>query len=183
MHLGQNTSRGNSPCRAAVIAKSQSKITARRYEPVMLASNKALHRTSCIALDFTLRSSSCRQCHDSLLHSQCVSTSSSVQIIYMATKMLECMCRARSYSSGHLSWVSCSCLPWKPATGSTPIGGSAAPPRHPPLNPVQRMQAHVMLSMNHQLMLLLLLLLLLLLVSRFILSGPCHKQSATRTQA
>ena len=100
----------------------------------------------------------------------------------MATNiMLECMCRARSYSSDHSSWASCSCLPWKPATGSTPKGVSAAPPGHPPPNPVQRMQAHAMLSMNHQLMLVLLLLLLLpmLLVSRCILSGVCHKQSAT----
>jgi len=40
------------------------------------------------------------------------------------------------------------------------------------------MQAHAMLSMNHQLI----LLLLLLLVSNFVLSGTCHKQSATSTQ-
>lgn len=102
-------------------------------------------------------------------------------------KLLKRVCRARSYSSGHLSWVSCSCLPWKPATGSIPIGGLAAPPQHPPPTPVQRMQAHAMLSKNRQLMLLLLLLLLLqlllLLVSRCMLSVMCHKQSATSTQA
>lgn len=135
----------------------------------------------CISLHFTMSSSSRRQCHDSSLLSQYVHKSSSINIslnISTATKMPDCMCRARSYSLGHLSWVSCSCLPWKPATGSTPIGGSAATPRHPPPTPVQRMQAHAMLSMNHQLI----LLLLLLLVSNFVLSGTCHKQSATSTQ-
>ena len=133
-------------------------------------------------MHFTMRSSSCRQCHDSLLHSQSVGNSSSTKIIHVATNiMLERMCRARSYSLGHLSWVSCSCPLWKPATGSTPTEGSAAPPRHPRPYPVQRMQPHAVLSMNHQLMLalLLLLLLLLLLVSRCILSGMRHKQSAT----
>ncbi len=145
----------------------------------------------CISLHFTMSSSSRRQCHDSSLLSQYVHKSSSINIslnISTATKMPDCMCRARSYSLGHLSWVSCSCLPWKPATGSTPIGGSAAPPRQSPPNPVQRMQAHAMLSMSHQLMLLLLLLLLLppllllLLVSKIVLSGQCHKQSATRNK-